>query len=112
MVGEHAQRREVVEVVLDLGPVGHGEAHRGEQLLGMLLGTRDGVEAPGALAAARQRHVDGFGREAAVELPRLQRFAPRLDQPLDLGLRPVDCSTRGGAFLERQLGNALRELRE
>jgi len=26
VVGEHAQRREVVEVVLDLGPVGRGEA--------------------------------------------------------------------------------------
>jgi hypothetical protein len=51
------ERGEVVEVVLDLGAVLHGVAHRDEDVFEPLPDDGDGVEVPGARPPPGQRHV-------------------------------------------------------
>ena len=83
MVLRHVERREVVEVVLDLRTVGDVEAERAEQRLDALQRARDRMQRSGVDAAPRQRDVERIGRELRRE-PRLgERLAPGGERGLE-----------------------------
>ena len=68
MVLRRVERGEVVEVVLDLGTVGDGEAERAEQRLDAFQRARERMQAAAAATAAGQRDVERFGGELRREL--------------------------------------------
>ena len=66
MVLRDVERLEVVEVVLDLGPVGDVEAGARKISSMRRARARDRMQAAAALAAARQRHVDASAASCAA----------------------------------------------
>src|SRR4030095_12807569 len=101
MVLRHAERGEIVEVVLDLGAVGDREAERAEQRLDTFERPRDRMQVAAPGAAAGQRPVEGFGRERSFELRGGERIASRDERRLELLLRLVDRGACGGTFRRR-----------
>ena len=57
---------EIVPVILNFRPLGHGKAHIGENLRQLVHDLADGVNGPTRGVWRRQRHVDTLGGEAAV----------------------------------------------
>src|SRR6185503_19411726 len=90
VIGRDVQRREVVEVVLDLGTRVHVEARVAEDRYDAPLRTRDWVQLPRCFAAAGQRDVERVGRKLRGEVLRLERGAPQVDGRGERGLRVVD----------------------
>src|SRR6185436_8077943 len=82
------ERCEVVEVVLDLGAVGDGEAQRMEQRLDALHCSRDRMQRSDAAAASRERYIERLGRELSLEAVVGERIAALgkrlLDECLDV----------------------------
>ncbi len=74
MARREVQRGEIVEVGLDIRPLGDREAHVGEDGGELVHHLADRVDAPARDGALRQRQgdVDGLGREARVERGVLQ----------------------------------------
>ena len=68
MVRREVERGEVVLVVLDLGALGHPEAHRDEDVDDLLLDPAEGVDVTVRALAPGQRDVDAVLGERAAEL--------------------------------------------
>ena len=62
--------------------------------------------------AARQRHVDRFERKLLGKRFFGQRFAPRIESGLNLGLGTIDLLTARTALLRRKLAELLHEHRD
>ena len=67
MVGGDVERLEIVEIVLDLGSLGHAEPGPPEDGLDAQACPRHRMQAADRLAAARERHVDSAARKLALE---------------------------------------------
>ena len=84
MRGRHVERREVVVVELDLGPLGDREAERDEDVLDLAARLGDQVQvAVRQGRVAGQRHVHAVAREPLVELRSLEVAAALGQQRLD-----------------------------
>ena len=68
MVVGRVERREVVVLELDLGPLGDAEAEADEDVLDLALDLRQQVRRAARHGIARQRHVDGRLAQRGVEL--------------------------------------------
>src|SRR5262249_30479587 len=111
MLRREVERLEVVEVALDLRPVGDRVAHAEEDLLDPPANDRQRGQSPRARAAARQRYVDGGGAVARRGLPALDLPRELGEGRLDLGLRGVGADPEGGALGGRQRLERREELR-
>ena len=81
---------EVVVVVLDLGALDDAVAEADEDVLDLAARAGQRVQvAEVDRRRAGQRHVDSLGRQASVELRRLEPLARLLQQALELGPRDV-----------------------
>ena len=109
MVVGRVQRGEVVEVVLDLGTVGHFEADRAEQAFDALERARHRVQAATGFAAAGQRDVERLFGEAGFQRCELDRVAARVERGFDRFLGAVDGGAGGLLLFGRQLAEALQE---
>ena len=69
----HVERREIMPLVLDLGPFGDGEAEVGEDFRQFVHHLADGVDAALRPVVDGQRQVDPLGRQPPLELGGLQR---------------------------------------
>ena len=90
MVLWRVERREVVEVVLDLRPVGDVEAEGGEERLDALQRERERMQAAAAGTATGQRDVERIRAELPGELRVGERRASRFECGFEPGLRVVD----------------------
>ena len=109
VVGGDVERLEVVEVVLDLGPLGHAESGAAEDRLDPQPRARDRMQPAGRLAAARQGDVDGAGataressaaasssRAARIERGGDAAFASLIAAPADCAPPPAACRGLSG----------------
>ena len=60
VVAGDVERVEIVPVAFDLGPLGHGEPHLGEDRGHLLRHLADGMDGSSGPRSARQRHVQPF----------------------------------------------------
>ena len=82
VVGE-IERREVVVVALDLGPLGHGEPEPLEGLDDLVLDADDRVHGARPRSAPGQRQVHALGGERLAVLLGLERLQPGCERLLD-----------------------------
>ena len=75
MLGRDVERGEIVEIVLDVGPFGDGEAHLAEDRDELVDGLADRMDAALGLGPHRQRDVDPLAGEPRARAPR-RRAAP------------------------------------
>ena len=73
MVGRNVQRLEVMEIVLDLRPLGDREADPGEECLDARQGAAERMAAAGPLPPPWQRHVNRLARQPGIQRRRFQR---------------------------------------
>jgi len=112
MVFRHVERGEIVEIVLDLGSVGDGEAERAEQRLTALQRARQRMQAADAAAAAGQRYVERFCRKLRGELRVRERRAARGQRLFERRFGRIDARAGGGALGRRELAESLQLLGE
>ncbi len=98
MVFGGVERGEIVEVVLDLGALGNGEAERVEERLDAVDRTGDRVKPAHAGAAPRQRDVERFRGELSFKLRLGKLVAATAKCRLELGLGLIDARPGGGAL--------------
>ena len=108
MIFRRIERREIVEVVLDLGTIRDFEAKRAEQGFDTIERARDRMERADTKTASGKRDIQRIGGERARQLCVRQRRAPRVQRRLQLGLRFVDRRAGGGALGGGQLGESLQ----
>ena len=110
MVRRVVERGEAVPVALDLGAVGHVEAHAGEDLLDALQGAAHGVQSARNTAATGQGHVQGLGTQLQRELLVGQLLATVGQRGFDGLLGDVDGGAAGLLLFDTQRGHALHQL--
>ena len=108
--GGEVERLEVVLVGLDLGPVEHHVAHRGEQVLELARELRDRVQGPALGRRRRQRGIESPPRAALFERRVGQARARLVEQGLDLVLELVGAAAGQGPFRTRQRRDARQQL--
>jgi hypothetical protein len=106
------QRREAHPVGLDLGTVGHVEAHAAEDGLDAFDGAAHRVQATGAAAAAGQRDVQRLGAQLLLEFGFGQLLAASLQGGFDAGLGLIDLGAAGLLLIGRQRAQALQQFRD
>jgi hypothetical protein len=99
-----------VPVGLDLGAIGHLEAHARKDLLDALQRQADRVQAAGLALAAGQRHVQRFGFELAFEFGIGQGLATGVQRGFNGLLGQVDGGAAGLLFVHAQGSHALHQL--
>mmetsp|Transcript_37514 Transcript_37514/g.87439 ORF Transcript_37514/g.87439 Transcript_37514/m.87439 type:complete len:561 (+) Transcript_37514:3391-5073(+) len=104
------QRRKAVPVGLDLGAVGHVEAHRREDSLDALHRAGDGMQAAGAALAAGQGDVQGLGLELLLELGGGQGVAAGRQGGFDGQLALIDLGATRLFLFDAQRTQALHQL--
>ena len=112
MVLRDVERLEVVVVELDLGALGHREAHAGEHVHDLVVHPRQGMEAPGDDAAARERQIGPIGGQPGPPLEAVQDHPPALELRLDLGLGQVGLAPHHRPVGGRQAGQGAEQLGE
>ena len=110
MVFREIQLGEIVIVGLDVGTLGDGEAHVGEDRGELVDHLRDRMDAADLERrfAHRQRDVDALGVEALVERRALERVAARGERGIDAILEAVDERPLRFALLRRQRAERLQ----
>jgi hypothetical protein len=99
-----------VPVALDLGAVGHVEAHAGEDLLDALQRQLTGCRPPGSRTRPGQRDVQRLGLQLRFEFGVGQRLAPLGQRRLDRLLGLVDGGAARLLLLDGERGQALHQL--
>jgi hypothetical protein len=95
VIGRIVQCSEAVPVGLDLGAIGHIEAHAGKGRLDPFPGQRDGMQAAGATLAPGQCHIQGLGAQLLLQFFVSQRPTPGIQGGLNGLLGQIDrCATR------------------
>jgi hypothetical protein len=112
MVQRGVERREVVEVFLDLRAVGDIEADRTEDRLDTLDRERQRMQAPGTATATGQRDVDRFLGEPRLQFGLGEFMLAGVHQRLDRLLGLVQLATGRRARLTRELSQRLHALGE
>ena len=90
MVGGKVERFEVVEVVLDLGPLHDIEPEMAKEALDPLQGPGDRMQSARPRSPAGERDVDPFAAELGVHGGGGKRFAARTRRLLNVVLGPVE----------------------
>ena len=106
------ERREVVEVVLDVGPFDDPEAHVGEDRDQLVQHLADGVNGALRLGAGRQGDIHALRREALVQGGAFQRSAAHVDRVGELALDLVEPDSGFLAGLDIEAAQALHRLAE
>ena len=102
---------EVVVDELDLWALGHSEPEAEEDVLDLAARGGDEMQPAGRqLRVAGQGDVDGVGREAGVELARVQGGGASLELGLDRLARLIAGLAHGAALVGRQVADAAQEL--
>ena len=107
MLGRDVQRREVVEIILDVRPLGDGEAHLAEDRDAFLGHLADRVQMPARPRARRQGDINRLVGEARLERDRIEIGLARCDRILDRILHPVEGLTGLLAGVAVELAQAL-----
>ena len=110
VLGREIQRREVVEVVLDIRPFGDREAHVGEDGHDLVRHLAHRMDPALGAVAQRQRDVDPLGGEPGIERLGLQLGRTRFERSLDLALQRIERLARLAALLRRQRAEGLGQL--
>ena len=112
VLGRDVERREIVEVVLDVGPFDDPEAHVGEDRDQLVQHLADGMNGADRLRARRQGDVHPLGREALVQVRPLQRRAACVDGIGQLALDLVEPRAGLLAGVDIEPAQALHRLGE
>ena len=112
MVLGHVERGEIIPLGLDLGPFGDREAEVGENLGELVHHLADRVDRAADAFRRRQRQVDSFGREFALELGGFQRGLALGDRGGDLLAQRVDFGRFGRARLRVHRPERLQQRRD
>ena len=110
MFRRHVESVEVVEVVLDVRALGHGEAEVTEDLDDLFPDLVDGVDGALQFAAHRQRHVNRLAGETFVQRLVGQRCLAGGDRLRHLVLEQVEGRAEALALLGRHGAQALHLL--
>src|SRR5262245_25381437 len=96
MVRRNVERREVVEVLFDVGTFRDLEAHLAENLDDLVDGLADWMQASLRARAHRQRHIELLALKARIDFglsklgfARLDRRGDRILQLIELGARTL-----------------------
>ena len=107
--GREVQGGEVVEVVLDVGTFGHGEAHLGEQGDHLVHHLHGRVDAALPARTRRQGQVDAFRQQTRVQFGGFQRGLLRGDGDGDAVTQTVDHRPLFTAFFGAHGAHALQQ---
>ncbi len=99
MLGRNVERREIVEIILDMRAFGHGKAEIAENLHHLFPHLGDRMDRAARLGARRQGHVDFFRSEALLKLRFLQHGLARRNRFRHLVLQHIERRTRRLALL-------------
>jgi hypothetical protein len=110
MLGRDVERREIVEIVLDMRPFGDGEAHLAEDRDEFVDRLADRMDAALGLGPDRQRDVDPLGRQPCLELARRQPPGGALDGGGNFVLEGVEGRAGRLAGLRVERAEALHPL--
>jgi hypothetical protein len=110
MVFGRVEGGEVVPVGLDLGALGHFEAHGAEDGLQALHGEAHGVQAAGAAGAAGQRHIERLGLQLLLKLGVGQGLAAGVERGFDGLFGQVDGGAAALLLVHAEGGHAFHQL--
>ena len=105
MVLGNVQSREVVVVLLHLGPFGHAVPEAEEQIDDLLGGGDQGVAVPHRDPRRRRRHINAFAGDAFRHRRLLHRRKTLSQQALHLGFEHIGPLTHQRSFTARQLAH-------
>ena len=80
MFGRNVQRREVVEIGLDMGAFGDGETHLAEDCDHLVDGLADRVDTAFGLRTSRQRNVDAVLGKAGIQRRGFENLFSRVNR--------------------------------
>jgi hypothetical protein len=110
VVTRNVERLEIVVIVFNLRAFGNAVANVGEELLNTFQSPGYRMQTAGGLAATRQGHINGFGRQFGGQLGLLKLSLARIENHCDTLLGIIDERAYLWALLCRQIPQGLHHL--